>query len=85
MTFAVQDDVSARILPEEQVVVLARDAAERALAELEKLPYSHRLNALKAEALFIMGEKEESRSLHNEFLDTPAQFFSIRLCTSTGI
>jgi len=47
---------------------------ERALAEVEKLPYSHRLNSVQAEALFIMGEEEESRALHSEFLNTPAQF-----------
>jgi adenylate cyclase len=47
---------------------------ERALAEMEKAPYSHGLNSLKAETLFIMGEEEESRALHSEFLNTPAQF-----------
>jgi len=47
---------------------------ERALAEMEKAPYSHRLNNLKAETLFIMGEEEESRALHSEFLNMPAQF-----------
>ncbi len=46
----------------------------RALAEMEKLPYSHRLNSLKAEALFIMGEEEKSRALTSEFLDTSADF-----------
>jgi adenylate cyclase len=44
------------------------------LAEIDKLPYSHRLNSLKAEALFIMGEEEESRALTSEFLNTTAQF-----------
>ena len=47
---------------------------ERALAEMEKLPYSHRLNSLKAEALLIIGEEEKSRALTREFLNTPAQF-----------
>lgn len=46
---------------------------ERALAEMEELPYSHRLNNLKAEALFIMGEEEKSRALTSEFLKTPAE------------
>ena len=36
--------------------------------------YSHELNTLKAEALSLMGEEDESRALHSEFLDTPAQF-----------
>jgi len=46
---------------------------ERALAEINKLPYSHRLNSLKAEALFIMGEDAESRALTSEFLNTKAE------------
>ena len=46
---------------------------ERALAEINKLPYSHRLNSLKAETLFIMGQEKESRALTSEFLNTPAQ------------
>ena len=46
---------------------------ERALAEINKLPYSHRLNSLKAETLFIMGQEKESRALTSEFLSTPAQ------------
>jgi len=51
---------------------------ERALAEIDKLPYSHRLNSFKAEALFIMGEEEESRALTSEFLNTSAQFGPFR-------
>jgi TolB-like protein/Tfp pilus assembly protein PilF len=51
---------------------------ERALAEMEKLPYSHRLNSLKAEALFIMGDEEESRALTSEFLNTKAEFGPFR-------
>ena len=51
---------------------------ERALAEMEMLPYSHRLNSLKAEALFIMGEEEESRALTSEFLNTKAEFGPFR-------
>lgn len=47
---------------------------ERALDELNKLPYSHRANSLKAEALFILGEEEESLALTSEFLSTPAEF-----------
>jgi adenylate cyclase len=47
---------------------------ERALAEINKLPYSHRLNSLKAETLFTMGEEKESRALTREFLNTPAEF-----------
>jgi tetratricopeptide (TPR) repeat protein len=47
---------------------------ERALAEIDKLPYRSWLNTLKAEALFIMGEEEESRALTSEFLNTTAQF-----------
>ena len=46
---------------------------ERALAEINKLPYSHRLNNLKAETLFIMGQEKESRALTEEFLNTPAK------------
>ena len=45
---------------------------ERALAEMKKLPYNHILNSLMAEALFIMGEEEESRALTSEFLNKPA-------------
>ena len=55
-------------------IYLRQGDPERALAEINKLPYSHRLNALKAEVLFIMGEEEESRALTSEFLNTPAQF-----------
>ena len=55
-------------------IYLRQGNPERALAEMEKLPYSHRLNDLKAQALFIMGEEEESWALHSEFLNTPAQF-----------
>ena len=55
-------------------IYLRQGNPERALAELEQLPYSHRLNAVKAEALFIMGEEEASRALHSEFLNTSAQF-----------
>lgn len=45
---------------------------ERALTEMNKLPYSHRLNSLKAEALFTMGREKESRALTRDFLNTPA-------------
>jgi TolB-like protein/DNA-binding winged helix-turn-helix (wHTH) protein/Tfp pilus assembly protein PilF len=47
---------------------------ERALAEMEKLPYSDLLNNVKAETLFILGREKESRALVSEFLDTPAEF-----------
>ena len=47
---------------------------ERALAEMNELPYSHSLNNLKAETLFILGREKESWALTNEFLNTPAQF-----------
>jgi tetratricopeptide (TPR) repeat protein len=49
---------------------------EHALAEMKKLSYSHNLNSLKAEALFVLGKEEESRALTSEFLNTPAQFGS---------
>ncbi len=54
-------------------IYLRQGNPERALAEMEKLPYSHRLNSLRAEALLIMGEEEESRALTSEFLNTPAE------------
>jgi adenylate cyclase len=44
---------------------------DRALRELDELPYSHRLNNLKAELLFSMGKEDESRALTHEFLSTP--------------
>jgi TolB-like protein/Tfp pilus assembly protein PilF len=47
--------------------------SEKALAELDKLPYSHWVNNLKAQVLFFMGREQESRALTNEFLQTPAQ------------
>jgi len=55
-------------------IYLRQGNPERALAEMNKRPYSHRLNALKAEALFTMGREKESRALTSEFLNTPAQF-----------
>jgi TolB-like protein/Tfp pilus assembly protein PilF len=54
-------------------VHLRQGDPERALAEIDRLPYSHKLNDLKAEALFILGEEEESRALTREFLNTPVQ------------
>lgn len=62
------------VLESRAVTYLRQGYPERALAEVEKLPYSHRLNNVKAEALFIMGNEEESWALHSEFLNTPAQF-----------
>jgi TolB-like protein/Flp pilus assembly protein TadD len=53
---------------------LRKGDPERALVEMNQLPYSHKLNSLKAEALFILGEEEESRALTREFLNTPAEF-----------
>ena len=46
---------------------------ERALLETNQLPYSARLESLKAEILFTMGQEEESRALTSEFLNTPAE------------
>ena len=54
-------------------IYLRQGNPERALAEINKFPYSHRLNSLKAETLFIIGEEEESRALTEEFLNTPAK------------
>jgi TolB-like protein len=45
---------------------------DRALLEIEELPHSGRLESLKAEILFTMGEEEESRALTKKFLNTPA-------------
>jgi adenylate cyclase len=55
-------------------VYLRQGDPERALAEIDRLPYSHKLNSLKAETLFLMGREKESRALTNEFLNTPAEF-----------
>jgi adenylate cyclase len=46
---------------------------ERALAEVDKLPWSGRQNNLKAEILFTLGQEKESRALTIEFLNTPVQ------------
>jgi adenylate cyclase len=46
---------------------------DRALLEISELPYSDSLNTLKAEALFTLGQEEESRALTSEFLNTPAE------------
>jgi len=46
---------------------------ERALAEVDKLPWSGRQNNLKAEILFTLGQEDESRALTSEFLKTPVQ------------
>jgi tetratricopeptide (TPR) repeat protein len=46
---------------------------ERALAEIDKLPYSDRVNNFKAEVLFTLGREAESRALVTEFLNTPRQ------------
>ena len=53
-------------------IYLRQGNPERALTEINKLPYSHRLNRLKAEALFILGQEKESRALTHDFLSTPA-------------
>jgi TolB-like protein/Tfp pilus assembly protein PilF len=53
-------------------IYLRQANPERALAEINKLPYSHRLNSLKAETLFILGQEKESRALTREFLNGPA-------------
>jgi len=54
-------------------IYLRQGSLERALAEMEKLPYSHRLNNLKAQALFIMGKEEESWAPTSEFLNMPEE------------
>ena len=54
-------------------IYLRQGNPERALTEINKLPYSHKLNSLKAETLFTMGREKESRALTSDFLDTPAQ------------
>jgi len=53
-------------------IYLRQGNPERALTEINKSPYSHRLNSLKAEALFILGQEKESRALTHDFLNTPA-------------
>jgi len=46
---------------------------ERALTEINRLPFSGRQNSLKAEMLFELGQTMESRALTSEFLKTPVQ------------
>ena len=54
-------------------VYLHQGDTERALAEIDKLPDSHIVSNFKAEILFTLGEKAESRALVSEFLNTPKQ------------
>jgi tetratricopeptide (TPR) repeat protein len=54
-------------------VYLRQGDPERALAEIDRLPCSHKLNSLKAETLFLMGREKESRALTSEFLNTPVR------------
>ena len=46
---------------------------ERALTEINRIPFSGRQNSLKAEILFALGQKIESTAMTNEFLKTPIQ------------
>ena len=72
----VLDPKNSRTLLAIAEIYLRQGNPERALAEINKLPYSNRLNRLKAETLFIMGQEEESRALTRDFLNTPAHVSS---------
>jgi len=52
---------------------LRRGDLERALTEINSLPFSGRQNSLKAEILFELGQKTESIALTSEFLKTPVR------------
>lgn len=54
-------------------VYLHQGNAERALAEINKIPSNPTNNSIKAMALFTLGKEAESLAITNEFLNTTAQ------------
>ncbi len=69
------EDTGARLYIAE--TYLRMGAPDRALLEIDKLPYSGRLNSLKAETLFTLGNEKESRALTSEFLNTAAEIGAV--------
>ena len=52
---------------------------ERALAEMDKLSVSPRLQSLKASALFTLGEEMESQAIISKLLETSAEKYPMRM------